>query len=60
MTLIPHPADYSPWLADLKRRIQGARSCAVLAYPNPAIGQQLAAQLTNLVPVHHSVMADTP
>jgi len=31
MTLAPLPADYGPWLADLKRRIQGARSRAVLA-----------------------------
>lgn len=31
MTLVPLPADYGPWLADLKRRIQGARTRAVLA-----------------------------
>lgn len=31
MTPIPLPADYGPWLADLKRRIQGARTRAVLS-----------------------------
>lgn len=31
MTLIPLPTDYGPWLADLTRRIQGARTRAVLA-----------------------------
>lgn len=31
MTLVPLPIDYGPWLADLKRRIQGARTRAVLA-----------------------------
>ena len=31
MTPIPLPADYGPWLADLKRRIQSARTRAVLS-----------------------------
>ncbi len=31
MTLTSLPADYGPWLADLKQRIQGARTRAVLA-----------------------------
>ena len=31
MNLAPLPADYGPWLADLKQRIQGARARAVLS-----------------------------